>query len=120
VTSHLDATEVTVGVPVRDLSKARAWYAQLFGRPPDLEPVPGVVEFKVGGWWLQLEEGTPGGAWAFRIGVADLDAARELVGTMGVKAGKVVTVPGVIRLFDFRDPDGNLLSFYQLLASNRE
>lgn len=50
---------------------------------------------------------TPG--WMLRYGVNDLEAERERLQEVGVGLGDVETVPGVIRFFDFQDPDGNML-----------
>ena len=50
-------TSVTEGVPVGDLAVARAWYDKMFEEPSDLEPVPGVVEYEIGGVWVQLMGG---------------------------------------------------------------
>jgi lactoylglutathione lyase len=112
----MQATSVTIGVPVRDLAVSRKWYERLLGKAPNLEPVPGIVEYEVAGVWVQLMEGeTPGGSWTLRFGVADLDDERERLQGLGIELGGVRTVPGVIRYFVFRDPDGNLLSWYQEL-----
>ncbi len=106
-----DCVEATVTIPVRDLPTAREWYGRLLGKAPDLEPVPGVVEFRVGDTWLQLQEGSPGTqGWDFRFGVRDLEHERRRLDELGIVVGETVTVPAVIRFFDFRDPDGNPLS----------
>lgn len=36
--------QATVG----DLTRAEAWYATLFGRPPDERPMPGLLEWRFG------------------------------------------------------------------------
>lgn len=110
--------EVTVGVHVRSLADARRWYERLLGKGPELEPVPGIVEFNVCGAWLQLEEGpvVPGSS-ALRFGVPDLGTERTRLEGLGVRLGETVTVPRVIRFFDFADPDGNSLGCYELLKS---
>ena len=112
---ELEAAEVTVGIPVTDLSRARGWYERVLGRPPELEPMPGILEWKVGGAWLQLEEGTarPGG-WTFRIGVQNLKLERSRLVELGLQVSDVTDIPGVIQFFDFADPDGNKLSIYEL------
>jgi catechol 2,3-dioxygenase-like lactoylglutathione lyase family enzyme len=112
----MQAISVTIGIPVRDLAISRAWYDRLLGKAPDLEPVPGIAEYRVGGVWVQLMEGEPpGGKWTLRFGVADLDRERERLQGLGIELGDVRTVPGVIRYFVLADPDGNLLSWYQEL-----
>ena len=114
----MQAISVTIGIPVRDLARSRSWYERLLGKAPDLEVVPGIAEYLVGGVWVQLMDGEPpGGSWTLRFGVADLDSERERLLGLGIELGDVQTVPGAIRYFTFRDPDGNLLSWYQELDS---
>jgi predicted enzyme related to lactoylglutathione lyase len=113
----VEASSVTVGIPVSDLVAARAWYESFLQRDaPGLEPVEGVVEYDVGGCWLQLSVGpTAPTDWILRIGVADVHAERERLVTSGVDVGPIETIEGVIAFCDLRDPDGNQLSLYTLL-----
>lgn len=114
----MECTEATITIPVRNVAKAREWYERMLGMPPELEPVPGIVEFRVGGTWLQLEEGRGGSnGWVFRFGVQSLESERSRLRDAGVAVGETITVPGVIRFSDFTDPDGNVLSLYELLVS---
>ena len=109
-------TSVTIGLPVTDLPRARRWYeAVLEVEGPDVEPVEGVVEYQVGGTWLQLGESRerPGGS-TLRLGVPDVHAERERLVGLGIGAGSVEVVEGVITFWDLQDPDGNRLSFYTL------
>jgi catechol 2,3-dioxygenase-like lactoylglutathione lyase family enzyme len=81
---------VTIGMPSDDLERSIAWYQRTFDLDrPDLEPVEGVVEFKLGPIWFQLGRDT-----VTRSGAED-----------------------VIEYFNFHDPDGNLLSMYAEVAS---
>jgi catechol 2,3-dioxygenase-like lactoylglutathione lyase family enzyme len=111
----MDVIEVTVGVTVRDGGAARAWYTRVLGRPPDLEPAPGVFEFRVGGAWLQVHVGEPTPGAVVRLGVRHLLPERDRLRRLGISVGKVETIPHVIRYLDFLDPDGNRLSLYELL-----
>ncbi len=112
----MDATSVTVGVPVRDLDAARGWYEALLGIDgAALEPVDGIVEYEVGGCWLQLLEGQPGGDWVFRIGVADVAAARDRLVGLGVQVSEIVHIAGAVAYCDLSDPDGNRLSLYTVV-----
>lgn len=55
----MEILSATLGLPVSALPRAVQWYRRVFELPgPDLEPVDGVVEFKVGSVWLQLGEET--------------------------------------------------------------
>jgi predicted enzyme related to lactoylglutathione lyase len=78
----------------------------------------GIVEFNVGGTWLQLSKGkTDSKEWVFRIGVDDLMNERKRIQDLGIKIEGVKTVPEIITYFDLIDPDKNRLSFYQLLRT---
>jgi hypothetical protein len=53
----LAAVSVTIGIRVRDLEEASRWCTEIFGKPHDIEPVPGIREWKVtAGTWVQLAE----------------------------------------------------------------
>lgn len=109
-------TSVTIGLPVTDLPRARRWYETVLEvEGPDVEPVEGVVEYRVGGIWLQLGESEerPGGS-TVRIGVPDVRAERERLVGLGIGAGPVEVVEGVITYWDLQDPDGNRSSLYTL------
>lgn len=113
-------TSVTITVPVTDLRAAQRWYEAVLGvDAPDLEPVQGVVEYQVGGAWLQLSEAGDGpGGSTVRLGVPDVHEQRARLVGLGVEGGDVEVVDGVIAWWDFCDPDGNRLSLYTLLAEN--
>jgi predicted enzyme related to lactoylglutathione lyase len=114
----MDATSCTVTVPVRDVERARRWYARMLERDDaDLEPDEGIVEFELAGCWVQLAEGEPGSTdWVLRIGVTDLVAERDRLRALGIDVDEPVEVPGVVVYCDFSDPDGNQLSLYSILA----
>jgi len=108
---------VTVGIPVPDLHQAVEWYRRLLGDVTEINPAPGVWEFQVTrSGWLQLLEGwsgPPGGA-VVRFETDDIEASRARVEGLGVEVGKTHTVPGAVRYFEFSDPFGNRLSFYEM------
>ncbi len=116
----MDVLSVTVGLSVSDLAGAVEWYRKALQLPdPELEPVEGVVEFKVGSIWLQLVAGSttrPGGGAGIRLGVDDTSTQRERLESLGIVVGHLEHVPGVIEYFDVADPDGNVLSFYRELG----
>lgn len=115
----MKATSVTIGVPVSDLAVAQAWYSRVFAVQPDIEPVPGIVEYQIAGTWVQLMDGHKGvPGWVLRVGVEDLDAERDRIRDLGIEVSETATVPGVISYFDLHDPDGNQLSVYRVLVSD--
>jgi len=118
-TATIDVREAITEIAVRDIAKSREWYSRLLGKGPDLEPFPGNVEFKVGGAWLQIVQGTVGtSGWALRLEVRDLHRERERLRSAGVDAEEIATVPSVIRYFGIRDPDGNELMFFEVLTAD--
>jgi lactoylglutathione lyase len=114
--SAMDVSSAAVGLPVSDLAAAVKWYRQVLElAEPDLQPADGVVEFKVGSLWLQLgEEPTArsGAQVVVRFGVGDAGRERQRLEQLGVAVGPLEHVPEAVNYFDFRDQDGNVLSFY--------
>ena len=111
---------MTVGLPVRDLALAWDWYARVFElSAPDLQPAEGVIEFRLGGVWLQLWESTAagaGGGTVPRFGVPDVRRERDRLLGLGVAVGPVEHVPDAVDYVDVVDPDGNELSLYSELG----
>ena len=65
--------------------------------------------------WLQLgEEPTvrSGAQVVVRFGVDDAGRERQRLEQLGVAVGPLEHVPEAVNYFDFRDLDGNVLSFY--------
>jgi predicted enzyme related to lactoylglutathione lyase len=111
-------SSVTVGLAVSDLVAARCWYESVLDVDgPQLEPVEGIVEYDLGGCWLQLGEEAPTGSATavLRLGVDDVHAERARLVELGLAVPEVVHVPGVLDVVDFPDPDGNHLSLYTLV-----
>lgn len=109
---------VTVGIPVRDLGEAIAWYRQLVGRGEELEPAPGVWELELmPSVWLQLFEQAPEGTnpSILRFEAERIEASHDHVTRLCDDVGAIQDVAGAVRYFEFQDPFGNQLSFYQLL-----
>ena len=107
---------VSVALPVTDLARSVRWYRDVFAlEQPDLEPSGGIVEFRLGGLWLQLFPAAPpgaGGGPVIRFGVPDVSAERSRLRDLGVEVGRLQRVGEVLEYFEFTDPDGNRLSLY--------
>lgn len=114
----LNAKSITVGLPVSNLEKSASWYEKLLMSDEKLMPVDGVIEYSIGSVWIQLfEEKINVSENGLRLEVEDLETEFERLKTLGVIVDEVIEdVPGIIRYFDFSDPDGNKLSFYWLYA----
>jgi lactoylglutathione lyase len=119
---HTITTEIksfTVGLPVTELKRAVEWYRQLLGEVDEVNPAPGVWEFQiVPSGWLQLFESeiNEPNQSVMRFESHDIEASRMLASSLSINVDQIETVPEAVRYFEFRDPFGNRLSFYELLA----
>ena len=114
----LQATQTVTQLRVPDICLGTEWYTKLFGRPPDLTPVEGVVEWEVlTGTWFQIIEARPDpGRNRFRFGVPDLRAELErLRDAVDLDLGEPVTIDGVIKYADGEDPFGNRIGLFEAL-----
>ncbi|MCB9846088.1 MAG: VOC family protein [Phycisphaeraceae bacterium] len=113
--------EVTLSCKCRDRKKSIDWYTRVLG----FELLYDVAEI---GWcemrtpvdkmnigFSEVEDVQTGGPVP-TFGVADIDAARKRLESQGVRFdGDTVTIPGMVKLATFFDPDGNALMFVQSL-----
>ena len=110
--------EMTVGVPVKSITEAEAWYKNFLGSDVEImRPVPGVIELKASnGVWIQLfEVEDPASAGAvLRFLVNDMESAQAARAAHNIDTGEAVVVPAVVTFSEFTDPDGNGLGFYAL------
>jgi len=110
---------VTIGLPVSDLKKATDWYRKVLENPEIINPAPDVSELMLTSTsWLQLfqvktVESNP---TVLRFETNNIVASHELAIKYGNQVGEIEIVPNIIKYFEFRDPFGNTLSFYELLA----
>jgi len=111
--------DVTLSIRVRDLAEAQAWYRDRLGFELLYEAeelgwcemkthIPG-VSLGMG----QSEEVKQGGAVPV-FGVEDIDAARSELESNDVRFdGETMTIPDMVRLATFYDPDGNAFMLVQ-------
>lgn len=111
---------VTIGIPVRDLRAATAWYQTAFELgEPDLEPMDGLVEFDLDAFWLQLAlsaELAGNEGISVNISVADAAAQRETFAAKGLEVSPLQHIEGVVDFFELTDLDGNKIGFVTELA----
>jgi predicted enzyme related to lactoylglutathione lyase len=116
----MNITSATIGIPVTDLGLAQLWYEAVFELDvPELEPVEGIVEYRVGEVWLQLnedEQPPAANGIVMRFGVTNVYAEHARLERLGVEMSPVVHVEGAVDFFDLADPAGNVLSFYEVIA----
>lgn len=103
-----------------DLDRAIAFYEKVLGfelflRSEELSwaklrsPANGVV---IGIGLSEKSEGS--GTLTLNFGVSDIEFTRRLLEDRGVKFnGETMTIPGVVKLADFTDPDGNRIRLAQ-------
>ncbi len=113
-----------VPLPVTDVDRAKAFYADRLGFVPDVDVTPAdgvrVVQLTPPGSACSIAIGTglvdsaPGSLKGLQLVVPDIEAARaELVGR-GVEVDPVVDVGRGVKYAGFRDPDGNLLLLQEM------
>lgn len=114
----LNVKSITVGLPVSNLEVSASWYEKVLVSDEKLVPVEGVIEYPIGAVWIQLfEEKINTSENVLRLEADDIEQEFDRLKKLGVIADEVLEdVPGIIRYFDFSDPDGNKLSFYWLYS----
>jgi glyoxylase I family protein len=103
---------VLAAVPVSDLDKSRGWYESLFGRAPDNNPMPTLVEWQVvpGGWVQVFANDQRAGSTFVNFAVQDLDAQIDELKQRGLEPGQITDANKGVRLSAFTDPDGNTVT----------
>ena len=115
-----------VPIPVTDVDRAKAFYAERLGFAVDVDVRPAdgvrVVQLTPPGSACSIGLGTglpaygaaPGSVRALHLVVADIEGARaELIGR-GVDVGTVEDVGGGVRYAALEDPDGNTLTLQEM------
>jgi hypothetical protein len=113
--SSLGITNMIAVVPVEDHSRATTWYAKLLGREADLVPIEDVAEWRLAGSaWLQVgKDPERAGSTTVVIGVDDILALQSIIAKANVQFGEIIEYPGVIKMGEVLDPDGNKVVFVQ-------
>lgn len=114
---------LTCAMQCSDLGTAIAWYEEILGfallyRMDDMgwcELKSPVEKVNVG--LSEVEKPEVKGGATLTFGVTDIDAARVLFESRGVAFdGETMTIPDMVKLATFYDPDGNKLMLYQALS----
>ena len=106
------------GVPVAQLSPAAAWYEQVFGRPPDIVPNEHEVMWRVAGngWMYVVEQAKGYGGALVTVSVDDLDRFVAGLAERGISTGPIEPVGDGGRKAVSVDPDGNLISWIEVVT----
>ncbi len=116
---------LTASLGVSELDRSVAWYQENLG----FEMIYKVDEMawcelkspvdRVNIGLSQVEDLEVKGGATLTFGVTDVDTARSSLEDRGVKFdGETVTIPDMVKLATFYDPDGNKLMFYQNLQTH--
>lgn len=123
---QLDASQVTIMLPVRDLARARDFYERALALPQGEERSDGKVVYRCGGTEIALfpkPEGTKAEHTALSFRVQDIRAAIREMKARGVefadydlpgfKTVEHVCVLGSEKAAWFSDPEGNILCLHE-------
>lgn len=98
-------------IAVSDIEAGRSWYTKLFGREPDNNPMPNLIEWQViNGAWVQVtEDPQRAGNGMLNLAVSDIvEGARELR-EMAIETREIIDANKGVQLCPVTDPDGNQL-----------
>lgn len=111
---------LTLAIQVKNMKKAQAWYSDVLGfttlyAVDDMGWCELATEVKgVNVGLSQVEEPKTGAGPVPTFGVKDIDAARSELESKEVRFdGDTQTIPGMVKLATFFDPDGNALMLYE-------
>ena len=114
---------LTCSINVTDLDRSISFYQELLGmtllyRVDEIgwcELQSPVGKVNVG---LSEGQGSPGaGGATLTFGVTNIDAAKAYLDGQGVRIdGDIITIPDLVKLLTFYDPDDNALMVYQQLG----
>lgn len=107
-------------IPVKNFEESLRWYKKLFGRDPDVVPMEGIAEWQiVESAWIQVSiDPENAGSTTVVLGVNDVEAQCKTCSEACVPVGDVVEYPGVIKMAEAVDPDGNKISFVQDISDS--
>lgn len=108
----MSIAHVLAVVHVSDIATSRQWYASLFGRPEDNNPMPTLVEWQVlpGAWVQVFHDEQRAGSGALNLAVDDLESHRGELRGRGLEPGDISEANKGVRLSSLTDPDGNAVN----------
>lgn len=98
-------------VPVSDIAQSTRWYASLFGRTEDNNPMPSLVEWQVlpGAWVQVFHDEERAGSTQLNLAVDDLDGHVAELRERGLQPSDITDASKGVRLSRVTDPDGNVI-----------
>jgi catechol 2,3-dioxygenase-like lactoylglutathione lyase family enzyme len=116
-----------VPVPVADVDRAKAFYADTLGfvvdhdhragggrRIVQLTPPGSACSIMLSTGVPEVSELVPGASRGLHLVVADIDAARALLASRGIELTDVEDVGDGVQISSFADPDGNTMILQQV------
>lgn len=105
-------TRVLAQSTVGDLAAAEDWYTRVFGRQPDLRPMPGLLEWHLGNTFgVQVwSEPDRAGRSSMVLDESDLDTLADRLTDAGI-ANDGPQDATSSRVLSLSDPDGNRVVF---------
>lgn len=115
----MSITTALSSVAVPDLAGTKEFYTTLFGRGPDLEPMPTLAQWNIenGGGVQVVEQAESSGSSMLTLLVSDFDGFLEELTAKRIVHGEVID--GVIsRVTQTTDPAGNVITFAEATADS--
>lgn len=115
--THIESMVAVVSV--KDYPQALKWYTQLLGREADIFPDAGVAEWQLAEKsWIQVTaDPERAGYSTVIIGVRAIDTQRSYCEAAGLPVGELIEVPGVIKMAEIIDPEGNKVAYVQDISA---
>lgn len=113
----MNIKSVAIGIPVNNLEKSAKWYKDIFDPEKELISTDfQMIEYKTGPIWIQLFEGkTENSHNVVNFEVENLEKEYNRLKEMTVISNEeIIDIPDVIKYLEFKDPDGNKLTFVEV------
>ena len=116
----MDITYVFAGLVVANRDEAAAWYERLLGRPPTFLSNDAEAAWQLAGTasLYLLADPARAGRGVAALVVDDLNATLAETAGRGIEPERIEEIPGAGRKGIFHDPDGNEVSFIEILAAS--
>ena len=113
----MNIKSVAIGIPVNNLEKSAKQYKDIF--EPEKELISTdfqMIEYRTGTIWIQLFEGkTEINDNVVNFEVENLEKEYNRLKEMTVISNEeIIDIPDVIKYLEFKDPDGNKLTFLEI------
>jgi predicted enzyme related to lactoylglutathione lyase len=115
----MDVDVLFAGVAIRSLDRALPWYQRVFGRSPDIVVHDDEVMWHVAsaGWVYLVRDIERAGRGLVTLSVRDLDAFVAEAADRGAWSEPIESVGDAGRKASYADPDGNRISFIEVVAA---